>query len=185
MSDDITEVAIGTVRTPMGEFGAMIAGSRVCRLTFPGQPVERCHDWRERWLPHSQVASSSAALHDLEMELSSYLRGELREFSIRPLLFGTDFQLRVWNEVSKVAYGKVSNYAQIARNLSNPGSVRAVGMANGANPVPIIVPCHRIIGSDGSLTGYGGGLYLKQRLLALEGVEVGSFRIANLMTLPM
>ena len=82
---------------------------------------------------------------------------------------GTDFQLRVWRELESIPYGETRSYSQIAAAIGAPQAVRAVGAANGANPIPIVVPCHRVIGSGGKLVGYGGGLPLKKRLLALEG----------------
>jgi methylated-DNA-[protein]-cysteine S-methyltransferase len=84
-------------------------------------------------------------------------------------LEGTDFQLRVWHELLTIPYGETRSYAQIAEAIGRPKAVRAVGAANGSNPVAILVPCHRVIGSNGKLTGYGGGLPLKKRLLELEG----------------
>jgi O-6-methylguanine DNA methyltransferase len=82
---------------------------------------------------------------------------------------GTDFQLRVWRELLRIPFGQTRSYSQVASALGVPNAVRAVGAANGANPIAIVVPCHRVIGSNGRLTGYGGGLPLKQRLLELEG----------------
>ena len=82
---------------------------------------------------------------------------------------GTDFQLSVWNQLREIPYGETRSYAQIAKAIGKPKAVRAVGTANGSNPVAIVVPCHRVIGSSGKLTGYGGGLALKKRLLELEG----------------
>jgi len=89
-------------------------------------------------------------------------------------LRGTDFQKRCWQELLKIPYGETRSYAAIARAIGNPAAVRAVGLANGQNPIAIIVPCHRVIGSDGSLTGYGGGLETKRKLLELEGALSGS-----------
>ena len=93
----------------------------------------------------------------------------MHTFSFPLDLRGTPFQLAVWHEVCNVGYGQVRSYREIAQAVGKPAAVRAVGAANGANPVPIIVPCHRIIGSDGKLVGYGGGLNMKRRLLEVEG----------------
>jgi O-6-methylguanine DNA methyltransferase len=84
-------------------------------------------------------------------------------------MHGTDFQLRVWRELERIPYGETRSYSQIAAAIGTPQAVRAVGAANGANPIPIVVPCHRVIGAGGKLVGYGGGLPLKRRLLELEG----------------
>jgi methylated-DNA-[protein]-cysteine S-methyltransferase len=102
-------------------------------------------------------------------ELRAYFAGKLRIFHVPLDIQGTDFQKSVWTQLGKIPYGETRSYAQIAEVIGRPKAVRAVGAANGSNPVAIIVPCHRVIGSSGKLTGYGGGLPLKKRLLELEG----------------
>mgnify|MGYP001239092580 CR=1 FL=1 len=102
-------------------------------------------------------------------QLRAYFAGELREFSVRLAPAGTRFQRRVWRELTTIAYGRTTSYGAIAAAIGHPNGSRAVGMANGRNPISIIVPCHRVIGANGSLTGYGGGLGRKRHLLALEG----------------
>jgi methylated-DNA-[protein]-cysteine S-methyltransferase len=102
-------------------------------------------------------------------QLRAYLAGSLRRFDLPLDMQGTSFQRRVWAELEKIPYGETRSYLQIAVAVGTPQAVRAVGAANGANPIPIVVPCHRVIGSSGKLTGYGGGLPLKKRLLELEG----------------
>ncbi|MFB6835645.1 methylated-DNA--[protein]-cysteine S-methyltransferase [Streptomyces sp. NPDC056361] len=101
-------------------------------------------------------------------QLDAYFAGELTAFELPLNLIGTPFQLRVWEQLLRIPYGETRTYGELAEELGNPGSSRAVGLANGKNPVSIIVPCHRVIGAGGSLTGYGGGLDRKQRLLAFE-----------------
>ncbi|MFF8378727.1 methylated-DNA--[protein]-cysteine S-methyltransferase [Streptomyces sp. NPDC015661] len=101
-------------------------------------------------------------------QLDAYFAGELTEFDLPLNLVGTPFQLRVWEQLLRIPYGETRTYGELAEELGSPGASRAVGLANGKNPVTIIVPCHRVIGSGGSLTGYGGGLDRKQRLLAFE-----------------
>jgi methylated-DNA-[protein]-cysteine S-methyltransferase len=105
-------------------------------------------------------------------QLRAYFAGELREFRLPLDLEGTEFQKRVWRQVQAIPYGETRSYLQIATALGSPGAVRAVGAANGANPVPIVIPCHRVIGAKGKLVGYGGGLALKKRLLELEGAQL-------------
>jgi methylated-DNA-[protein]-cysteine S-methyltransferase len=102
-------------------------------------------------------------------ELRAYFAGELTEFSLVLAPRGTPFQQRVWSALQTIPYGTTTSYGQLAVALGDPRAVRAVGLANGRNPIPIIIPCHRVIGADGSLTGYGGGMDRKQWLLALEG----------------
>lgn len=102
-------------------------------------------------------------------QLTAYFAGELTDFDLPLHLHGTPFQRSVWAELRKIPYGETRTYGELAEILGKPGASRAVGLANGRNPVGIIVPCHRVIGASGSLTGYGGGLDRKQRLLAFEG----------------
>ncbi|MEU0404285.1 methylated-DNA--[protein]-cysteine S-methyltransferase [Streptomyces sp. NPDC006197] len=101
-------------------------------------------------------------------QLDAYFAGELTEFDLPLNLIGTPFQLRVWEQLLRIPYGETRTYGELAEELGSPGASRAVGLANGKNPVSIIVPCHRVIGTGGGLTGYGGGLDRKQRLLAFE-----------------
>jgi methylated-DNA-[protein]-cysteine S-methyltransferase len=104
-------------------------------------------------------------------QLAEYFAGSRRDFDV-PLSFqGTEFQQRVWRMLTTIQYGETCSYGDLARRLDNPGASRAVGLANGRNPISIIVPCHRVIGADGSLTGYGGGLERKRWLLAHEGLH--------------
>jgi methylated-DNA-[protein]-cysteine S-methyltransferase len=110
-------------------------------------------------------------------ELQAYFAGKLRTFRVPLDMKGTDFQLSVWNQLTRIPFGETRSYAQIAEAVGRPKAVRAVGAANGANPVAIIVPCHRVIGSGGTLTGYGGGLPLKKRLLELEGAWTMGLRM--------
>jgi methylated-DNA-[protein]-cysteine S-methyltransferase len=110
-------------------------------------------------------------------ELHAYFAGILRIFRVPLDMQGTDFQLSVWNHLMKIPYGETRSYAQVADAIRRPKAVRAVGAANGSNPVAIIVPCHRVIGSSGKLTGYGGGLPMKKRLLELEGAWTMGLRM--------
>ncbi len=104
----------------------------------------------------------------VKTQLRAYFSGELRQFDLRLAPVGTPFQLRVWQALRTIPYGELVSYKAIAQAIGNPKAVRAVGGANGRNPIPIIVPCHRCIGSDGSLTGFGGGLDIKKQLIDLE-----------------
>ncbi|WP_416957493.1 methylated-DNA--[protein]-cysteine S-methyltransferase [Streptomyces sp. Agncl-13] len=101
-------------------------------------------------------------------QLQAYFTGELKEFTLQLRLHGTPFQQTVWDQLRRIPYGETRSYGDLADALGNPGASRAVGLANGKNPVGIIVPCHRVVGANGSLTGYGGGLDRKQRLLDFE-----------------
>ena len=105
-------------------------------------------------------------------QLTAYLAGVRRRFNIPLNLQGTAFQMQVWSVLRDIPYGAVVSYQWVAKRIGNPAAVRAVGAANGRNPIAIIVPCHRVIGKDGQLTGYGGGLAVKHRLLQLENPEL-------------
>ncbi|MDN3268866.1 methylated-DNA--[protein]-cysteine S-methyltransferase [Streptomyces sp. MA15] len=109
-----------------------------------------------------------SAFAETKEQLAAYFAGELKEFTVPLRLHGTPFQRRVWEQLTRIPYGETRTYGQLAGVLGNPKASRAVGLANGRNPVGIIVPCHRIVGSTGSLTGYGGGLDRKRRLLDFE-----------------
>lgn len=114
---------------------------------------------------------SDAALKEVSRELDEYFAGKLREFTVPLDLHGTDFQLRCWHSLLEIPYGETCSYADLARKVGSPRGFRAVGMANHDNPIPIIVPCHRVITSDRKLGGYGGGLSVKEQLLRLEGAK--------------
>lgn len=101
-------------------------------------------------------------------QLEAYFNGELTRFDLELNVSGTDFQKKVWQELVKIPYGETISYSELAKRIGNPNASRAVGMANGKNPISIIVPCHRVIGKNGSLTGFGGGLEAKKNLLELE-----------------
>ena len=112
-------------------------------------------------------------LRECLKQLDEYFQGVRREFFLNLQPAGTDFQKSVWRQLEKIPYGKTTSYGAIADILAKPNACRAVGSANGKNPIAIIIPCHRVIGSDGSLTGYGGGLWRKRWLIGFERGEVG------------
>lgn len=116
-------------------------------------------------------------LVEARAQLGAYFAGALRDFTLPLAPNGTDFQRRVWRALEAIPYGATISYAELARRVGSTAAVRAVGAANGRNPIPIIVPCHRVIGSDGSLTGFGGGLDRKRWLLRHEGVLPEEFKI--------
>lgn len=116
-----------------------------------------------------EEAPDHPVLRHAERELGEYFAGERTSFSVPLDMVGTDFQKAVWNALLTIPFGETRSYGEIARQVGRPTAFRAVGAANGQNPLSIIAPCHRVIGSDGSLTGFGGGLPAKQYLLGLEG----------------
>nr|WP_321502033.1 methylated-DNA--[protein]-cysteine S-methyltransferase [uncultured Dethiosulfovibrio sp.] len=118
---------------------------------------------------------SSAKLKDATDQLKAYFAGELKVFDLPLSLEGTPFQLQVWEALQKIPYGETRSYMEMALSMGNDKACRAVGGANGRNPIPVIIPCHRVVGSNGSLGGYSGGLGLKKRLLSIEGISLDSF----------
>jgi methylated-DNA-[protein]-cysteine S-methyltransferase len=127
--------------------------------------------------PEGERNDTNKWMNQAAEELRAYFAGNLRVFSVPLDMQGTDFQLSVWNHLVKIPYGETRSYSQVAEAVGRPKAVRAVGAANGSNPIAIIVPCHRVIGSGGKLTGYGGGLPLKKRLLELEGAWTMDLRL--------
>jgi methylated-DNA-[protein]-cysteine S-methyltransferase len=117
----------------------------------------------------ADIESTDDALTECARQLGEYFAGERREFKLPLAPAGTEFQQTVWQALRQIPYGSLSSYTDIARNIERPTAMRAVGAANGRNPLPIVVPCHRVVGSDGSLTGFAGGLETKRQLLELEG----------------
>jgi methylated-DNA-[protein]-cysteine S-methyltransferase len=116
--------------------------------------------------------NSNDIIDDTIFQLNKYFDGKLKQFTI-PLNFtGTDFQIKVWNKLINIPYGQTKSYSEIAQLINNKKAVRAVGNANNKNPIPIIIPCHRVIGKNGKLVGYAGGLEIKQTLLAIENNKI-------------
>jgi len=120
-------------------------------------------------LGHLVEDGTNSILLETQRQLGEYFAGQRKVFTVKLDLAGTEFQRRVWTALLAIPYGETRSYGQIARQIGNPAAVRAVGAANGRNPVSIIAPCHRVVGSTGKLTGFAGGLDTKARLLALEG----------------
>ncbi|MHB0968764.1 MAG: methylated-DNA--[protein]-cysteine S-methyltransferase [Thermoanaerobaculia bacterium] len=123
--------------------------------------------------PPDAAAYDDSPFADVKRELHAYFAGELREFTVPLAPVGTQFQRDVWDMLLTIPYGETSTYGILAARLGNPAASRAVGAANGANPIPIIIPCHRVIGSDGNMTGFGGGIETKHFLLDLEARVCG------------
>jgi methylated-DNA-[protein]-cysteine S-methyltransferase len=149
------------IDSPVGTL--LLAGTAraLTRVHFQAgpHPLRPAKDWRPAASPFVQV----------QAQLMEYFCGARRTFQLPLAPQGTAFQLRVWQALSTIPYGETLSYGELARRLGLVGGARAVGLANGANPLPIVVPCHRVIGADGTLTGFGGGLHIKRSLLALEG----------------
>jgi methylated-DNA-[protein]-cysteine S-methyltransferase len=160
-------VRIDTIASPIGPLTAGERAGRVCLLHF-GADGPSIDATMERWYPGEPRLRR--AVPAVRTVLTRYFSGEAGAIdTVAVELHGTAFQKRVWQALRRIPTGSTLSYAELARRVGEPAAVRAVGAANGANPVALIVPCHRVIGSDGSLTGYGGGLERKRWLLVHEG----------------
>jgi methylated-DNA-[protein]-cysteine S-methyltransferase len=158
--------------TPIGKL--MLAGCRDHGLRLIAFPCGR-----RIVAPEPHWKPSAAPFREVSRQLAEYFRGGRTTFDVKLNLVGTAFQLEVWNALLAIPYGETRSYGQIAETIGRPRAMRAVGLANGRNPLPIVVPCHRVIGSTGGLVGYGGGLRVKEMLLALESKAGAGGRVGR------
>jgi len=158
--------------SPIGPL--LIAGNQegVRHIQFPknGKPAKPEQGW---------IESISGAVAEAGVQLRQYFAGRRAEFDLPLALQGTQFQLAVWRELQLVPYRQTISYGELARRIGNPNASRAVGSANGANQIPIVIPCHRVIAAGGKLGGFGGGLPVKEALLALERTSPGNWSVAG------
>ena len=158
------ELAVTHLKTPIGVLQIAASEDGLVAVVFPSETKRAYAKVRGPVAAQMHLDRTVAALND-------YFAGKRQDFSDLTLApRGTDFQLSVWRALLKIPFGVTKSYGDIAREIDNPKGVRAVGLANGKNPIPVIVPCHRVIGTNGTLTGFGGGLPTKKWLLAHEGV---------------
>lgn len=141
----------------------------VCKISVPKESRKDFFAWLEQQFGLEAVVDNKSRNRDVIDQLTRYFNGKLARFTCPVDLAGTPFQIRVWKEIAKISYGSVITYSQLAKRVGVPKGFQAVGRATGANPVPIIIPCHRIVGSGGSLVGYSAGIKTKEFLLRLEG----------------
>jgi methylated-DNA-[protein]-cysteine S-methyltransferase len=168
-----------TIDSPVGELRLVARDGMLTAVEFLGEMPDgageaasvRLHASRgtEDIRTRGERVDDDALLVETSRQLAAYFAGELKDFDLPVAPDGTPFQRRVWMALQDIGYGETRTYGEIARALGLTGhGARAVGLANGRNPIPIVIPCHRVVGADGSLTGYGGGMHRKQTLLALE-----------------
>ena len=155
------------LETPIGSLLLAGDGENLVELGFPGGKEAKRH--QPGWIQKSEPFA------ECKRQLQEYFAGTLREFDIPLAPRGTEFQLQVWNALRSIPYGETVSYGDLARQIGRPTASRAVGAANGKNPIPVIIPCHRVIGSNGTLTGFGGGLDSKRFPLDLETSNSGLF----------
>ncbi|MFC7050240.1 methylated-DNA--[protein]-cysteine S-methyltransferase [Emcibacter nanhaiensis] len=166
----MTDLTIDHIESPVGRIFAVSHGTRICALDFESYE-ERMHRLLSK--RYGDYTLTKQKNPSLRCKLESYFSGRTDSLDdIDVEMQGTPFQVKVWQALRTIPAGQTWTYAQLARAVGNEKAVRAVGTANGQNPVAIIVPCHRVIGSDGTLTGYAGGVERKQRLLELEGLSL-------------
>lgn len=153
-------ISYALVESPIGPLSLAADESGLRQINFAknGLPAKPDSEWRE----------NPSAFRETIRQLRAYFAGELEQFDLPLAPEGTSFQQKVWDELCRIPYGETISYGELARRIGNPNAGRAVGLANGSNPIPIVIPCHRVIGANGKLTGYGGGLAIKETLLALE-----------------
>lgn len=162
-----------TIETPIGEMVACATNEGICLLEFADRKDLDKQLKRVSKFLKKEIASGDHERFDkLRKQLDEYFKGERKKFELKTALIGTEFQKTVWKEIKKVRFGKTNTYLKIANKVGNPKTVRAVAGANGANKLAIIIPCHRVLGSDGELVGYAGGLSRKQWLLDHEAKQL-------------
>jgi len=160
-----------TINTPIGKILLASTNKGICWVSYDTGPdvVTDLKQWGKRWLSSDRlIEEQTAVLQAAAQQLQEYFQGMRKDFSIPFELYGTEFQRKVWQALLQIPYGEVHSYKEVAKAIGSPKAVRAVGGANNRNPLSIFIPCHRVVGADGSLVGYGGGLPIKEYLLKLE-----------------
>ena len=155
----MNKINFWTYNFPIGEISIADDEKGICEISLNSAYVD-----------NSYIKKETPLIKQAEKELREYFEGTRKVFTVPLSLKGTPFQMKVWEELRKIPYGETLSYGQIAENVGNPKAARAVGMANNKNPIMIIVPCHRVIGKNGKLVGYAGGVDIKEKLLKIEGV---------------
>ncbi len=146
-------------QTIIGEFGLLESNGKLIRVLLPGETI-----------PQNIIIKETKLLLEGKRQIEEYLDGERKEFDLPIFYEGTDFMTSVWSSLRNIAYGTTNSYKDVAISIGNPKAARAVGQANNRNPLPIIIPCHRVISNSGKLIGYRGGLNIKKQLLELERI---------------
>ncbi|MHC8401727.1 methylated-DNA--[protein]-cysteine S-methyltransferase [Pseudomonas sp. MDT1-17] len=164
-----------TLASPVGELKLVANGSRLAAILWENDKPERVRLGPMRESPENPILMRTA------QQLREYFSGTRNRFDLELEFVGTEFQKKVWAALLTIPFGETRSYSEIARQIGNPSAVRAVGAANGKNPISIVAPCHRVIGASGKLTGFAGGLEAKEQLLTLEGCEwAGAGRTGDL-----
>jgi len=166
---DETRVYCTSFEAKIGNIYIASTEKGVCRVSIPRESKKDFIAWIEKYFPLDSVTENKSKNREVIDQFNRYLNGKLVSFTCPIDLRGTPFQFRVWKEISKISYGTLTTYKHIAKKVGVPEGFQAVGRAVGSNPLPIIIPCHRVTGTDGSMTGYVSGIKTKEFLLRLEG----------------
>lgn len=165
----MNQINIKYYKSPVGEILLGSYDGKLCLADWRYRKMRSTIDSRlQKSLQAKYIEKSSEVIEETIRQLEEYFSHKRKSFDIPLLMIGTDFQKSVWEELIKIPYGETASYLKLAQNVGNEKAVRAVASANGANAISILIPCHRIIGSDGSLTGYAGGVDVKKKLLEIE-----------------
>ncbi|MBR9974950.1 MAG: methylated-DNA--[protein]-cysteine S-methyltransferase [Bacteroidetes bacterium] len=163
-------VVLSHTPSPLGNLHIATFDGAVCYVGFEYKGYrEQLYAWLARYLKVFDIKTERGEHATVHAQFEKYFDGRLKKFRVKTHLFGTDFQLQAWTALRAIPYGATVSYRQIAEAIGNPDASRAIGGAIGKNPISIIIPCHRVIGEDGSLTGFAGGIDRKKKLLQLEG----------------
>lgn len=173
----VERIWVAEVDSPVGRLRLASTERGLAYLELPHSDGAGLQGWLRRTAPETRCEAAFEPSRVAARQILEYLRDKRCDFDLPLDLRGTPFQKSVWKAILRIPYGAKRSYADVAREVGRPRATRAVGTANGANPVPLVVPCHRVIASDGSLGGYGGGLELKARLLAMEGAHPAAGRL--------
>jgi len=168
----VTELYSRNVDTPIGRILVAGTSAGVCRVCFPSEQPEHRYLWFNRYFSTLPIDEPHPVVDHAVSEIEEYFARQRQFFDVPLDLRGSEFQLRVWSELAQIPFGATTSYGELARRVGKPRGAWAIGNALGSNPVPIIVPCHRVIGHDQRLVGFGGGLSVKEKLLELEQARI-------------
>lgn len=160
-----------TFSTCLGIFYVAAYRGKIVRIDLGKGEEGKFLAWLKSHFPDASLAKKrddGGILENAEKQIIEYAEGRRRKFDLPLVIIGTDFQIKIWNQLAKIPWGETRTYGQVAKSAGNPKASRAVGGACNKNPIPIVIPCHRVVGSDGSLVGFGGGLDMKKKLLEME-----------------
>ena len=167
----VIDYNVGNMMSPLGLIEYAVSDASLIFLEFGKLESTEWNRFRQSFLGN-ETDDKPEILFKVQLELNEYFMGERTKFTLPLYLHGTEFQLKVWNALLDIKFGQTTSYLGVSRKIKKPGASRAVGSANGKNPIPIIVPCHRVIQADNSLGGYTGGLDIKRFLLQHEGIRI-------------